>query len=581
MERTETQTKIERCALRLVAAWLAAISVSAAAAGGEQTGGSLVAVAVLTLVFFALFTTAAWRIKSERLDAFLFAAAAIVTSFIHVAKIRDIYFCFAVILCLVIAGWILFARGRLPAAEPRLGARAATIWVAALAVALFLFIAVLTSLRYLQYYSPNFDFGIFSNMFHHMREDLSQTVSCERDAVISHFNVHISPIYYLFLPFYALIPSPVTLLVLQAAVVAGGVVPLCLLAKRRGLKPLFVALLATAYLAYPAFTGGCFYDLHENKFLPVLILSAVCCYESKRFPLMYLFAALTLFVKEDAPVYMAVFGLYLLLGRREYKHGTALFLLSVAYFLFALTMLEQFGLGAMTWRYDNISDSGLIGIFKTLFTDPMRVLAQCLTAEKLVFVLQMLLPLLFLPLLTTRPTRFILLIPFVLVNLMTNYQYQYSVHYQYTYGSGALLFYAAVLNLSDISERTGYRLLCGAALASALLFTSVNLSRTSLIGSYAASRDTRAAIADALASIPDDASVAADTFFVAHIARRDLIFEYPSKNETEYIVLDLRFIAPEKARQTIRTVEDGGYTLVTKTDGAVAVLKLAEGEEVQ
>ncbi len=121
MERTETQTKIERCALRLVAAWLAAISVSAAAAGGEQTGGSLVAVAVLTLVFFALFTTAAWRIKSERLDAFLFAAAAIVTSFIHVAKIRDIYFCFAVILCLVIAGWILFARGRLPAAEPRSG----------------------------------------------------------------------------------------------------------------------------------------------------------------------------------------------------------------------------------------------------------------------------------------------------------------------------------------------------------------------------------------------------------------------------------------------------------------------------
>lgn len=40
--------------------------------------------------------------------------------------------------------------------------------------------------------------------------------TCERDRVLSHFAVHVSPIYYLFLPFYALFPSPVTLEVLQA-----------------------------------------------------------------------------------------------------------------------------------------------------------------------------------------------------------------------------------------------------------------------------------------------------------------------------------------------------------------------------
>ena len=33
-------------------------------------------------------------------------------------------------------------------------------------------------------------------------------VSCERDVLMSHFAVHISPIYYLLLPFYALFPSP-------------------------------------------------------------------------------------------------------------------------------------------------------------------------------------------------------------------------------------------------------------------------------------------------------------------------------------------------------------------------------------
>ena len=46
--------------------------------------------------------------------------------------------------------------------------------------------------------------------------------TCERDRVLSHFAVHVSPIYYLFLPFYALFPSPVTLEVLQALLLAFG-----------------------------------------------------------------------------------------------------------------------------------------------------------------------------------------------------------------------------------------------------------------------------------------------------------------------------------------------------------------------
>lgn len=46
--------------------------------------------------------------------------------------------------------------------------------------------------------------------------------TCERDRVLSHFAVHVSPIYYLFLPFYALFPLPVTLEVLQALLLASG-----------------------------------------------------------------------------------------------------------------------------------------------------------------------------------------------------------------------------------------------------------------------------------------------------------------------------------------------------------------------
>lgn len=409
-----------------------------------------------------------------------------------------------------------------------------------------------------------------------MRTDLTQTVSCERDMLISHFDVHISPIYYLYLPFYALIPSPITLQVVQAAVVAGGVVPLVMLAKRRGLAPIAVTVVAAMYLLYPAFAGGCFYDLHENKILPLLILSMACAYEKKRFGRMYFFAVLTLLVKEDAPIYVAAFGLYLLLGRKEWRRGTILSVAAVGYFLLAVAMLEYYGLGLMTWRYANLSENGVLGVVGAVLLDPAGVLAQCLTAEKLVFLLQMLLPMLFLPLATKRPGRWVLLIPLVLVHLMTGYDNQYSIDYQYTYGSGSLLFYAAVLNLADLRERTAAMSLMGAAVASIVAFATFTWPRTGIAVTYANSAETRAAVSAVLAELPDDAEVTADTFLVAHLAERDVIYQYPSQNETEYIVLDLRFIPRETLAETEQTLENRGYVCVAKRDGAAAIYQQTE-----
>ncbi len=574
MNQPQTLHPVERCLLRAVSAWLLAVT----AVDLLPLSSGLLTTALMMVTCYIAFSIIPLLLHRATPDVPILISTLLVTAFTHVAQNSDFYFCLTVLVCLLLVGGILFANGRLSKTAPNLSWRVTKRWIAGLAVLMFAFLAGLTALRYLQYYSPNFDFGIFSNMFHHMREDLSQTVSCERDAVMSHFDVHISPIYYLMLPFYAVFPSPVTLLVVQAALIACGVIPLCRLARKRGVRPFLILLLAVAYLAYPAFSGGCFYDLHENKFLPLLLLSTVCCYESGRFPLTFLFAGLTLLVKEDAPVYVAVLGLYLALDRRDWKRGATLFLGAVAYFIFALTLLESFGTGAMTWRYENISKDGLIGVLIAVFAEPMRVIAECLTAEKLVFVLQMLLPLLFLPLITKRPARLLLLIPLILVNLMTDYQYQYSVRFQYTYGSGALLFYAAVLNLTDLPEHIGYQTLCGAAMASLLLFTSVDLPYTWLVPSYIQNAETRETISDALTLIPADASVAADTFLVAHLAKRDLIFEYPSKNKTEYLVFDLRSGDDDAKARKLASAERKGYQLLTKTENVIAVYRRAELE---
>ena len=108
------------------------------------------------------------------------------------------------------------------------------VWCFTLVCGLFCgtVIGTVTSLRYLTFSAPNFDFGIFVNMFYNMKETGLPEVSCERDVLMSHFAVHISPIYYLLLPFFAIFPSPLTLQIGQAVIIASGVIPVVFLCQK-------------------------------------------------------------------------------------------------------------------------------------------------------------------------------------------------------------------------------------------------------------------------------------------------------------------------------------------------------------
>ena len=68
-------------------------------------------------------------------------------------------------------------------------------------------------------------------MYYYLDKCLQPLTTVERDGLLSHFAVHLSPIFYALLPFYKLVPRPETLLVLQALLVISGLIPLCLLAR--------------------------------------------------------------------------------------------------------------------------------------------------------------------------------------------------------------------------------------------------------------------------------------------------------------------------------------------------------------
>lgn len=559
--------------LKTISAWLLAASLLLAFFGIGEKGGSLLILPLFCLFFILL--TLLWQrwphpARTASCAVLLFGCLALMQSG-------------SVCLFLVLALMFALALRHAALTGRALPERPCAAWWIAAAVLLFAHVPlVITVLRYENYRAPNFDFGIFCNLYHHMKTGLLPLVSCERDRLLSHFAVHLSPALYLLLPVYAIFPSPVTIAVCQIAAVYSGAIPLLRMARRHGLRLRSRLLLAIVFGASTALAGSCLYDFHENCLLVPLLLWLFDCAERKASVPMFACAVLTLLVKEDACVYVAVFALWLMAGQRRWREGGALLILSIVYFLLACGHLKANGLGLMSSRYDAMIPEGgsLLSIARTVLCNPAYTAQTLLTvpdggAEKLLYLLELLVPLAFLPLLPRKPANLLLLLPLCL-NLLTNYVYQYDIFYQYHFGIAAFLLYASLHTLSGLTPLRQRFSLALAAGLSLLLFSALILPKYGTQIDLARRNHAAYAQMDALLEeIPADASVTASSFFVPHLAQRDEVYElqYHDAVDTDYLALDIHGNHRAAAEAALPAYLSAGYTLVAELDGWLQIYR--------
>lgn len=391
-------------------------------------------------------------------------------------------------------------------------------------------------LRVQNFNTPNFDFGLFVQMFHYMDKTGLPLTTLERNTLLSHFQVHFSPIFYLLLPFYKLWPRPETLQILQILVAASALIPAFLIMRELRLPRGWQTALCALLLLHPGLSGSSLYDLHENCFLAPLILWLLWAALRCKWGAFSVFALLLLGVKEDAFIYLFSVGLWLLCGGiqgrdvqvggvqtvgtqiggipgcevqavpdplkagearekpvneevrekrqainmkvSEKKKWQSLSLNSVqvagffsmlaalVYFAAVSAWLSRSGEGVMLYRFENIQalpDWGLLGYALTAFSLPGWILEQLFMPDKLLYLLKMLLPFGLLPLFSRRLRHGFLLLPFVLINLLSNWSYQYNLNFQYHYGTTVLLFFvsAVVLWESQTTWQPDLQVACG------------------------------------------------------------------------------------------------------------------------
>lgn len=273
----------------------------------------------------------------------------------------------------------------------------------------------------------------------------------------SHLGFHATWFAFVLAPIYALRQNAETLLMIQAALLGGAAIPLYLLG-RRYVGPWQAALVALCYLFYPGLHGSNLYDFHYLPLGPFFMWFVAYFVESRRWIWATVFIVLTLSVREDVAVGMGFLGGLLLLAGRRPKDGLFLLFVGAGYFLVMKGIVMHKAMGgsdAFVHQYRLLipeGDSGFSGVVKTILSNPLYTLSTMMERQKLIYFLQIALPLAFLPF--RRPIGLWAAAPGLLFTLLsTEYPPLLMISFQYTAYWSAQLFPASLLNLRWMDQR--------------------------------------------------------------------------------------------------------------------------------
>jgi uncharacterized membrane protein len=374
---------------------------------------------------------------------------------------------------------------------------------------------------------------------------------------------HLSPIMYAFAPLFWLAPGPLTLLIAQSSALALGGFGVFGIARRRLGDERPAAAFALLYLLNASLHGINVRDFHAAALAVPCLLAAMWAAQAERFALFAVASLLTLMCREDAALAVMGLGAWLAVGRRQWQVGMLVAASALAVLIVDIRwVIPQFRgepyphLG----RYARLGGS-LEEVVRAAFVHPSRVLSIALTGDRLVYLLALMAPLAFLPLLA--PAELVGALPALAQNLLASDPILYNHRTQYQAFVLPFLIVAAIggyARASRVARHWRVAILTAAAVGSlALAARAVNDFALARWWPVPASR----AAYRVLAEIPASAAISAQDPYVAHLSLRPLVFVFPEGiDRSEYVVLNISTYPWLKQPGVILRREDSGVSLL-------------------
>jgi uncharacterized membrane protein len=440
---------------------------------------------------------------------------------------------------------------------------------------------MLTLHRYYTFYA-SYDQGIFNQVFWNnlrgqffqssLSSNLSTNVVHESDVpeVFYHrLGQHFTPALLLWLPLYALFPSPVTLTVLQVTLVTAAGLVLYVLA-RQYLEPPLAGLITVSFYGANTVLGPTLNNFHDICQLPLYLFGLLLAIEKRWWSLFGVLAVLIPLVREDSAISLFGVGVYLVLSRRFPRLGLLLCVGSFAYILVLTNlimplfsedisrrfMIERFG------QYAEGDEATTLEIIWGIVSNPWRLLVEIFTPfwETVKYLLGQWLPLAFVP--AIAPAAWMIAGFPLLKLLLAQGESVLSINIRYAMTIVPGLFYGAILWWSRHPHvfKPWLRRFWVGCVCLSLLFTVTSNPNRTLSFLIPDSIDpwvyvslpqqwSHAAQAQAmLARIPPTASVSATTYLIPHLSSRRELVRFPTlrlRNDAravvtvDYVIADL------------------------------------------
>lgn len=453
------------------------------------------------------------------------------------------------------------------------------------ALAFFCMALILGLHRHYTFYS-SYDQGIFNQVFWNnlhgrfFESSLSSQLSTnvvhqgEVPRVDYHrLGQHFTPALLLWLPLYALFPTPATLTVLQVTFVTVAGLVLYVLA-REYLEPPLAGMITVSFYCANAVISPTLSNFHDISQIPLLVFGLLLAMEKRCWWLFWLLAVLLLAVREDAGIGLFGVGVYLILSRRYPRIGLAICSLSFGYIILLTNlvmplfsqdisqrfMMERFG------QYASGDEASTLEIIWGMVSNPGRVLVELVTpfGRTLNYLLGQWLPLAFVP--AISPASW-MIAGFPLLKLFLGKgESVLAINIRYALTVVPGLFYGAILWWSkhqDFYKRSRFRYFWIFCLSLTLFFSYTSSASALNRAFYFMLPDSFdpwvhislpqqwnhvQQMRPLVSQIPPDASVSATTYIIPHLSSRREIIRLPDlslRNDqqevitVDYIIADL------------------------------------------
>ncbi|WP_437853229.1 DUF2079 domain-containing protein [Sorangium sp. So ce363] len=414
------------------------------------------------------------------------------------------------------------------------------------------------------------DLGYYDNIFYQTIH--GRPLGCSWLKAGYHGSAHFDPILILLSPLYLIYPRAEFLLILQSAWLGAGVVPVYLLARDKLDHRGKALLLAAVWAIYPALHGANMYEFHSLALISPLVVWLLYFYETGRDRLYWVTLAVLLLCREDVSLLMCFIGLYAIFDRRpgRTRLGWVTIATSLVYFvivkLFFMTSAGIIMSGkdaySFAYYYEELmpNRSGLGGMLVSLLTNPVFALKVLLEEPKIIFLLQLFVPLCFLPFLA-KPGRWMLAYG-LLFCLLASRDAVFSIHFQYSSILFPIAFVLTPIALKRIegSGPAAYYGLDGRRLSRALLAAMIVaaalmswkfgglVENASFRGGFSRvarkltpdQEATYAWVRKQVEAIPKSAIVGATSKMGPHVSNRKEAYFYPGDRAAtvQYVLLD-------------------------------------------